>query len=91
MTTSEFPVFNNTYNITKLLGQGNTAKVYLGQAIDPKTVPHKVAIKILKSEFMEKDSHNEKSVMDEVRILESLNNEGVVGYIEHGSTGVILK
>lgn len=54
-------------------------------------MPHKVAIKILKSEFMEKDSHNEKSVMDEVRILESLNNEGVVGYIEHGSTGVILK
>ncbi len=48
MSRSEFPIFNNKYYIVKLLGQGNTAKVYLGLAIDAKTKPQNVAIKILK-------------------------------------------
>lgn len=89
MIQIENPIFNNSYYITKLLGKGNTAKVYLGLAVDQKTKPRKVAIKILKSEFAEKDSLNLQSVMLEAEILQSLCHEGIVGFVSHGRDGVI--
>jgi len=49
------PVFNSKYYITRSLGQGNTSKVYLGQAVDPTINPSLVAVKILRTEFLAKN------------------------------------
>lgn len=48
----QHPIFNGKWNITEQIGQGNTSKVYLGIAADPTVKPAKVAIKILKQDFI---------------------------------------
>ena len=45
-TSKNFSVFNQKYNIVENLGDGNTSRVYLGQALNDPT--EKVAIKIFK-------------------------------------------
>lgn len=34
MSNNSNPIFNNKYEIIKSLGEGNTSKVYLAQAIE---------------------------------------------------------
>lgn len=48
------PVFMSKYYVTRSLGQGNTSKVYLGEAVNSTIRPSQVAIKILRTEFLAK-------------------------------------
>lgn len=58
------PVFNKKYEILSSLGEGNTSKVYLCRSIeDPKK---KVALKLLREEFLQRDSDSIRSVEQEI-------------------------
>jgi serine/threonine protein kinase len=54
------PVFNGEYEILSSLGEGNTSKVYMARSLaDPKKI---VALKLLREEFLQRDSESIKSV-----------------------------
>lgn len=58
------PIFNNEYEILSSLGEGNTSKVYLCRSIaDPKK---KIALKLLREEFLQRDGESIKSVEQEI-------------------------
>lgn len=58
------PIFNKEYEILRSLGDGKTSKVYLCKSIkDPE---NKVAMKLLREEFLQKDEKNVKSVEKEI-------------------------
>lgn len=87
----EHPIFNQKYLVTKALGQGNTSKVYLGQAIDPKLRPAYVALKIMKKDFLQRSEANIRSVDNEITILRHLNHKNIVSLIDYGDSGTIEK
>ncbi len=73
---SNHPIFNDTYEIIRSLGEGNTSKVYLGRALaDPN---QQVAIKIMKEEFLKKDKESIISVQNEITILKNMQHFGIV-------------
>ena len=64
MNKAKHPIFNNEYEILSSLGEGNTSKVYMARKLeDPK---HVVALKLLKEEFLQRDSESIKSVEQEI-------------------------
>lgn len=70
------PVFNNEYHILQSLGEGNTSKVYLAKRIDD---PSKtVALKLLREEFLQRDSESIKSVESEIQILQGLKHHNII-------------
>jgi len=69
-STQQHPIFNNQFEILKSLGEGNTSKVYLGRSLANPSV--QVAIKVLKEEFLKRDSDAILSVRNEITILKSL-------------------
>lgn len=61
------PIFNGEYEILSSLGEGNTSKVYMVRSLkDPKQL---VALKLLRDEFLQRDSESIKSVEQEIQIL----------------------
>jgi len=71
------------------LGEGNTSKVYLCRSLkDPKK---QVALKLLREEFLNRDSNSIKSVEQEIQILHGLNHNNVVSIKGYGSDGHVLK
>ena len=60
----QHPIFNNKYEILRSLGDGKTSKVYLIKSIKDKD--KKVAMKLLREEFLQKDEKNVKSVEREI-------------------------
>jgi serine/threonine-protein kinase len=87
----QHPIFNGKYNITEQIGQGNTSKVYLGLAVDPAIKPAKVAIKILKQDFIQRSEDNLESFRNEIQILRRLSHENVVRLVDFGDQGLIIK
>ena len=85
----EFPVFNSKYEITKSLGEGNTSKVYLARCLDKPTL--NVAIKIMKEEFLKRDSDSILSVHNEITILKNLDHIGIIRLIDYGDSGQVIK
>lgn len=83
--TQAHPVFNGKFEILKSLGEGNTSKVYLGQAIEDPS--RQVAIKILKEEFLRRDQDSILSVHNEITILKNLEHQGVIAMHEYGDNG----
>jgi len=81
-------VFNEKYEILKSLGEGNTSKVYLGKALDGDNY---VAIKILKEEFLRRDTDSIVSVQNEITILKSLKHSGIINMSEYGDQGKVVK
>jgi len=81
-------VFNEKYQILKSLGEGNTSKVYLGKALDGDNY---VAIKILKEEFLRRDTDSIVSVQNEITILKSLKHSGIINMSEYGDQGKVVK
>jgi len=60
----KWPIFGGEYEIIQNLGTGNTAKVYLAQSInDPNK---KIAIKIMKSEYLNRNSRVIKNIEQEI-------------------------
>lgn len=84
-----FPIFNNTYEILKSLGEGNTSKVYLGR--EKENPSHLVAIKIIKEEFLRRDEDSILSVQNEITILKNLNHTGIIRMIDFGDVGEVVK
>ena len=63
---AKHPIFNGEWEILSSLGEGNTSKVYLARNLnDGKTV----ALKLLREEFLARDSDSIKSVEQEIQIL----------------------
>ena len=91
MEKKKHPVFNGKYNITEQIGQGNTSKVYLGEAVDATVQPQKVAIKILKAEFIDRSEDNLQSFRNEIIILKKLAHVNVVKQCGFGDDGLIIK
>jgi len=85
---AKYPIFNNTYEIIQHLGDGETAKVYLGRSLES---GEKVAIKVIKDEFMYRNKDNLKSIRREMTILNHMNHEGIIKMKECGQTGKIVK
>lgn len=81
-------MFNEKYEILKSLGEGNTSKVYLGKALDGDNY---VAIKILKEEFLRRDTDSIVSVQNEITILKSLKHSGIINMSEYGDQGKVVK
>jgi len=85
----QHPVFNNKYEILRSLGDGKTSKVYLCKSLkDPND---KVAMKLLREEFLQKDEKNVRSVEKEIQILQGLDHEGIVKLLDYGSEGQVKK
>jgi serine/threonine protein kinase len=82
------PIFNNKYEILKSLGEGNTSKVYLGRALESGDYS---AIKILKEEFLRRDSDSILSVHNEITILKNLDHCGIIRMHEYGDAGQVVK
>jgi|TARA_B110001450_G_scaffold137808_1_gene129321 serine/threonine protein kinase len=57
------PIFNNEFEILSSLGEGNTSKVYLAKSLKD---GHKVALKLLREEFLQRDADSIKSVEQEI-------------------------
>merc|ERR1719326_2410624 len=88
-TKQKHPIFNHEYEILSSLGEGNTSKVYLCRSIkDPKK---KVALKLLREEFLQRDGDSIKSVEQEIQILQGLNHGNVVSILGYGSDGFVKK
>ena len=85
---SNYPIFNNKYEIIKHLGDGETAKVYLARSLQS---GEKVAIKMIKDEFLYRDNDNALSVLREMTILKNMNHEGIIKTKEFGWDGKIVK
>ena len=86
---SNNPIFNNKYEIIKSLGEGNTSKVYLAQALDNQN--QQVAIKVIKDEFLRRDADSILSVQNEITILKNLQHNGLIQLFEYGDQGVVQK
>jgi len=70
------PVFNNEFQILQSLGEGNTSKVYLARKI---TDPSKTfALKLLREEFLQRDSDSIKAVESEIQILQGLKHHNII-------------
>lgn len=83
------PIFNGELEIISSLGEGNTSKVYLARSLkDPN---HKVALKILREEFLNRDSDSIRSVEQEIQILNGLKHKNVVNILGYGTDGHVLK
>jgi serine/threonine protein kinase len=64
MQPAKHPIFNNKYEILSSLGEGNTSKVYMARSLtDAKDI---IALKLLKEEFLQRDSESIKSVEQEI-------------------------
>ena len=86
---SQYPIFNQKFNIVKSLGEGHTSKVYLAHEISNPSA--QVAIKVLKEEFLTKEKDAIKSVEAEIQILRSLKHQGIISMVEYGDQGVVEK
>lgn len=83
------PVFNDTYEIFKSLGEGNTSKVYLARSLaDPR---QHVAIKIIKEEFLKRDASSITSVENEITIIKHMKHPGIVRMLSFGDQGTVKK
>ena len=82
------PIFNQKFEILKSLGEGNTSKVYLGKEL---TGNNYCAIKILKEEFLRRDSDSILSVHNEITILKNLDHFGIIKMHEYGDAGTVVK
>lgn len=67
MQNQKHPIFNNKFEILSSLGEGNTSKVYMARSLEDKK--NIVALKLLKEEFLSRDSESIKSVEQEIQIL----------------------
>lgn len=86
--TQKHPIFNGKYEILKSLGEGNTSKVYLGRELQTGGY---AAIKILKEEFLRRDSDSILSVHNEITILKNLDHFGIIKMYEYGDAGQVVK
>merc|ERR1712195_430665 len=88
-TKLKHPVFNNEYEILSSLGEGNTSKVYLARSLkDPKK---QVALKLLREEFLQRDTDSIKAVEQEIQILQGLKHDYIVNIEGWGSDGKVIK
>jgi serine/threonine protein kinase len=86
---SKHPIFNGEYEILSSLGEGNTSKVYLARSLkDPKK---KIALKLLREEFLQRDKDSIKSVEQEIQILNGLKHDNIVNILGYGSDGYVKK
>jgi serine/threonine protein kinase len=75
-TKQKHPIFNQEFEILSSLGEGNTSKVYLCRSLkDPKK---KIALKLLREEFLQRDGDSIKSVEQEIQILQGLTHTNIV-------------
>jgi len=51
----------------------------------------KIALKLLKQEFLSKGKHHIKSVEQEISILHGLEHKNITKIIDYGSEGVVVK
>jgi serine/threonine protein kinase len=89
MNKQKHPIFNGEYEILSSLGEGNTSKVYMARSLEDKDKI--VALKLLKEEFLQRDSQSIKSVEQEIQILQGLNHGNIVNILGWGSDGTVLK
>merc|ERR1712110_826668 len=82
------PIFNKKCELIKHLGDGETAKVYLARSLRS---GGKVAIKMIKDEFLMRHDENAESVLREMTILKNMNHEGIIKCKEFGWDGKIVK
>lgn len=85
------PVLNGKYALLNRLGEGNTSKVYLAQTLDH--TQQLVAIKIIKDEFLQKDSAGaRKAVLAEVSTLQALKqHSNIIKLLDYGDNGQVYK
>jgi serine/threonine protein kinase len=88
-TRPAHPVFNREFDIVKSLGEGNTSKVYLGRS--KASTGEKVAIKILKEEFLRRDNDSILSVHNEITILKNMQHPNLVSMVGYGDSGEVVK
>ena len=67
LTDKKHPIFNNKHEVVRSLGTGSTSKVYLCNDINDNK--NKVALKCIRSEFLEKDKGNIKQIEKEIQVL----------------------
>ena len=79
-------VFNNKYHVLQELGEGMTAKVFLGREIESKKL---VAIKFLMKSHLSKSSSRVADFRREIDILSKLEHQGIVNMIEAGEDGIL--
>lgn len=63
--------------------------MYLGRKISQPS--EQVAIKVLKEEFLKRDSDSIESVRNEITILKSLKHQGIISMVEYGDAGQVVK
>jgi len=82
-------IFNNEWRVLENLGEGNTAKVYLCEHMEDPS--RKIALKLLKQEFLSKGKNHIKSVEQEISILSGLDHKNITRIVDYGSDGVVVK
>lgn len=87
--SSKHPIFNNQYEILQSLGEGNTSKVYLAKDVSDPTKT--VALKLLREEFLQRDSDSIKAVESEIQILQGLKHHNIIQIVGYGSDGKVVK
>lgn len=85
---SKHPIFNGEYEILQSLGEGNTSKVYMARKLSDKST---VALKLLREEFLQRDTESIKSVESEIQILQGLKHDNIIKIVGYGSDGHVKK
>ena len=71
----------------RTLGEGQTSKVYLGEAKTGK----RVAIKVIRDEYLKTYSDGRADIVNEVVSLQSMEHDNIIKCLEYGSKGIIKK
>jgi serine/threonine protein kinase len=76
LSGKKYPVLNDQYTLCKQLGEGQTSKVYLAKKINNKD--EKVAVKVMKKEYLASGDEAKKSIVSEIKILEQIRHDSIV-------------
>jgi len=71
--------FHDSYNVTKILGKGSFARVYLAQN---RTTGEEFAVKAFSKEYIESQDKGKQSLILEIEILKELNHPNVINFYE---------
>jgi serine/threonine protein kinase len=63
--------------------------VYLARKVENKD--EKVAVKVMKKEFLKSGDNAKKSIVSEIKILEQIKHENIVSIQDYGDNGIISK
>lgn len=85
----KYSILNGKYHITKGIGKGKTAKVYMVSDIE--NPQRTFALKLIRHEYLLSSKEHIHYIEREIEILKALEHESIVKLHEYGCDGHLVK